>query len=190
MARLRLSENLVRVRQHVNISRASRHSSLPMLLPHQLTHLVHRLENSGVDVGRFGDPGQQADGVVKERIFVAGDARNGLDGIAALGRFRYEDFSAGFVDGKQDGFFHGDWVLLVEMAAATGMRGAVPAARALLGEAAALNGCTRTSDRRGVLAAIVSYPAVVDFTDAAVRFAAVAGPAQQLDIVHLAAAAA
>ncbi len=161
-----------------------------MLLPHQLAHLVHRLENGCVDVGCFGDPGQQADGVVKERIFVAGDARNGLDGITALGGFRYEYFGAGFVDGKQDGFLHVVWVLLVKMAAATGMCRAVPAAGALLGEAAALNGCTRTSDRRGVLAAIVSHPAVVDFTDTTVRFAAVAGPAQQLDIVHLATAAA
>ncbi len=165
-------------------------SSLPHLLIHQLTHLVHRLEYIGIEQGRSGHLGQQVCSVEEERVVGAGDACQRRDGLAAGGRFGNEDFVRLRVGGEEDGLFHVVLGLLVKMAASAGMRGAVPAARSGFGEARALHGCAGLAYRGAVLAAIITNSSVVDLTGTAVRFAAVARLAQQLDIGYVVAAAA
>ena len=120
----------------------------------------------------------------------AGDACQRCDGLAAGSRFGNEDFVRLRVGGEEDGLFHVGLGLLVKMATSAGMRGAVPAARSGFGEARALHGCAGLAYRGAVLAAIIANRTVVDLASTAVRFAAVARLAQQLDIGYVVAAAA
>lgn len=120
----------------------------------------------------------------------AGDACQGRDGVAAGGRFGNEDFVRLRVGGEEDGLFHVGLGLLVKMAASAGMRGAVPAARSGFGEARALGGSAGLSDCRGIMAAIITNSTVMNLASTAVRFAAVARLAQQLDIGYVVASSA
>lgn len=120
----------------------------------------------------------------------AGDACQWRNGFAAGSRFGNEDFIRLRVGGEEDGLFHVGLGLLVKMATSAGMRGAVPAARSGFGEARALHGCAGLAYRGAVLAAIITNSSVVDLASTAVRFAAVARLAQQLDIGYVVASTA